>query len=64
MIDGQLWYATKDNVFIYNTNLEKLSTIKLAHIGKLAELAGVKSDMVAMASNNGLFLIDKRGKSI
>ena len=62
MIDGQLWHGNGYEVEIFSTDLEQFSTITLSDISKITGLAEVKSDMVAVASHNGLFLIDKQGK--
>ena len=64
IIDGQLWYSDGSNIAVYSTNLEKLRTIKLSDISRIRDLAEMKDDLVAVASNNGLFLIDKQGMFI
>ena len=61
MIDGQLWLSDGHSVDVYSTDLDKLKTIKLSDIGCITGLAEIKGDMVAVASDNGIFLIDKRG---
>ena len=61
MIYGQLWYMGDNKIAVYSTDLEKLRTIKLSDIGCIMDLAEMKGDMVTVASNTGIFLIDKQG---
>ena len=62
MIDGQLWCHGGNYVDIFSTDLEKLRTIELSDISEINDLADIKGDMVVVACDDGLFLMDKKGK--
>ena len=63
LIDGQLWCGLYSKIHIYSTkSLHRKRVIELENVGEIGGIAEVDDDMVAVAAETGLVVIDKQGR--
>ena len=64
LIDGELWCCTVRGIYVHNSELQHVRTIKPAEMGYIRSVAAVDDDMVAVAAGKGLFLVTKAGCTV